>query len=384
MKIAPLKMSDPWFGRIMADGQVQVDTLKNVPIESTVEMELVELLHGGPESNYRPYLHLRGELTEATPSVELPYGVTDLSLRRGSGLSVDAFYDFSPRQLTELVGKGYFTEEFTVPEEMSGIPWTLPGKADFMVVAPEFSDQPPVVFMYTHDQSDMELDEANSGYDLSSYFHNYSEPTQDQAAPELDEGFFDRSISGVDVFGDVNFDEPGPVDETTQHRRVSDLDHRADVPNGVFNRLVSEIESQHGVDSADDEIVADALPEIPVQLSAAELYRLRVSPGVERVLSGAHMEEVAAESVPVPSEPVQGNDSDLADEDDEFSYEGFLDVNEPEPELTPLPVNTIRVVDAGEGDEAQRKAAGLRAARIRAELTDDDTSPFDDASEPAL
>jgi len=82
MKIAPLKISDPWYGRILNDDQVAIESLHGVPIESTVQMELVELLHSGPEDNYRPYLHMRGELTEATPAVELPYGVTELAMRR--------------------------------------------------------------------------------------------------------------------------------------------------------------------------------------------------------------------------------------------------------------------------------------------------------------
>ena len=61
--------------------------------------------------------------------------------------------------------------------------------------------------------------------------------------------------------------------------------------------------------------------------------------------------------------------------------EGFLDLSEPEPELTPPPVTTVAArEDDGDG---HRRVAERRAARIRSELAAenveaDEASPFED------
>ncbi|MCI4659589.1 hypothetical protein [Cryobacterium zhongshanensis] len=410
MKIAPLKVSDPWFGRMMTNRQVQAETLRDVPIESTVEMELVELLHGGPEDNYRPYLHLRGELTSAKPIVELPYGIDELVLRRGSGLNVDAFYDFNPRQLNDLVVKGYFTEAFQVPDEMSGIPWALPGKADFLVVAPEFADQPPVVFMNVQDQSELGLDEANSGYDLSAYFPDYVAQVQAQADTATAVDAPEHSGAGLDVFADEAFDNNHSPERVAPRRGVDELDQRADVPMGVFSRLVSEIEAQRVVEP---EIIDEPEPAETLAGSPEDVYRTLVSPGVERVLSGAQavleaQQALTAALAAEAAEAAEAADAARAAEVEAereaavavhapalaeaqapahtaHAPEGFLDLTEPEPEtdaeLAPRPVETGESVS-----DSWRIAAERRTARIRSELSSDDdaASPFDDEAGPDL
>lgn len=391
MKIAPLKVSDPWFGRIMNDAQVPADSLSSVPIESTVEMELVELLHGAAEGNYRPYLHLRGELTEVRPAVELPYGVSELALRRGAGLTVDAFYDFNQQQLAELVGKGYFTEAFKVPEGMSGIPWKLPGKADFLVVAPALSDEPPVVFMNVREQNSLELDEANSGYELTEYFPDYSAENQPTPEAGVDEPV--RSGPALDVFGGVDFEEHKQVDLPAQQPRGEDLDLRSIVPDGVFSRLVSEIQAQQPTEAApvakDEPGVEQVVPG-----SAWDVYLSRVSPGVEHVLSGAHVAEAEAEdaeaekdSTPQDAEVEAGAleaDAAVVAEADGAAAalvpEGFLDLTSPdaEVEVASLSAPLESVADA------HRRAVERQAARLRAELEVDQTPSADDEAQPVL
>lgn len=386
MKIAPLKVSDPWYGRILSDGRVQVENLRSVPIESTVEMELVELLHGGPEENYRPYLHLRGELTEAVPVVELPYGVSELALRRGAGLNVDAFYDFSPRQLRELVGKGYFTDQFRVPEEMSGIPWVLPGSADFLVVAPEYSDQPPVVFMSVHAQNELELDEGNSGYDLSAYFPDYVPQTQEQieaakavAAPEY-------GGSGLDVFSDVVFEEHQPIQEPAVRRAGAEQDVRESVPSGIFERLMSEIDARRVVAPEFVE-EQESEPEAIVPGSPADLYHSRVSPGVDQVLSGEkpmveeplEIEQDEGWPIEAPKEPAE-QDQEPDRQGSPAAVDGFLDLSEPDPDLAPP---AVRLGAAGKDDTgAHRKAVIRQTARIRSELTGDEGSTTGTEAQP--
>ena len=373
MKITPLKISDPWFGRVLANNSVQAESLQGVPVENNVEVELVELLHGSAEENYRPYLHLRGELTEAIPEVELSYGITELVLRRGSGLRVDAFYDFNAAQLSDLVSKGYFTSSFKVPDEMSGIPWTLPGKADFLIVAPEFADQPPLVFMGLHDQSELALNETNSGYNLAEYFPDYSvqaelttiTPAEAAAAPE-------RTGSGRDMFSDVVLEAPRAAPPTRYLDDVEDEDGpRTSVPDGIFRRLISEIEARTPapeVTSDLEDLDEYVEPEQVIEPgSPVDVYRSRVAPGVEQVLAGV-VDEAEAET---PDEPVLDAGESAAVEDRlPVSNDGFLVIpDEDEADLAPVPVSI------GEGNaDAHRAAASRRTARIRSELAQDDAA----------
>ncbi len=332
MKIAPLKTSDPWYGRIVNNDEIDSDTLSGVPIETTVEMELVELLHGDAESNYRPYLHLRGELTSAVPAVALPYGVDELALRSGAGVPVDAFYDFSHKQLADLVAKGYFSPAFQVPEAMSGIPWNLPGKADFLVVAPELADEAPLVFMRVHDQNSMALDEVTSGYELTAYFPDVV--AEAEAQVDVDHvGTAQAQIAvdaALDVFADVNFDVDAPTAVTPVLAEESAA-ARAVVPDGVFSRLLAEIEERHAavLPAAPTEAEAE---EGVVPGSAEDVYLSRIAPGVDHVFTEGFAEEDEFEQVP------QADDSGADDaaveseaieepaDAESYDLEGYLDL----------------------------------------------------------
>ena len=383
MKIAPLMTSDPWYGRIVKDDQLHTDALKAVPVECTVEMELVELLHGGPETNHRPYLHLRGELTEAKPVVELPYGVSELTMRRGSGLAVDAFYDFTPEQLSDLVAKGYFTSAFRVPDEMAGIPWALPAKADFLVVAPELQDQPPLVFMNVHHVTGMEFDEANSGYELAAYFPDYSaEAQQGEHTADTDLSQPERGGSGLDVFSDIALPEHDvaafePLEEV-------DLDSaRSLVPDGVFSRLVSEIQAQYAEPEPDP---IEAVEEEATGPGRAwDLYISRISPGVEHVISGQHLEEPEPEAEPESDSSVEATAADevtdaLADDlaadvaTDDVFQDALVDGEEEPAWSTPAQ-------QADVSEEEQLKAARRRANQLRVELAEDSEADVSE-SEP--
>src|SRR5690606_9584937 len=102
---------------------------------------------------------------------------------------------------------------------------------------PELSDEPPLVFMNVHDQTSLELDEANSGYELAAYFpdrsaeaeaaHQTAEPT---AEPE-------RAEVVRDVFHDIDFEEHQPIEAPVQKISASEAAMRKVVPDGVFSRL---------------------------------------------------------------------------------------------------------------------------------------------------
>lgn len=291
MKIAPLKATDPWFHRVARHGKADVQTLSAVSCDIAVRMEAVSLLHHGADQNYRPYLHLRGRLTQIQPDVELPYGITELPFHRGSEPVVDAFYEFDSAQLAELVSKGYFSARFRVPESMVGIVWELPAEVDFLVVAPESAEQPPIVFVDVRDQNSAVLTEETSGYSLAEYFPDYSSEDLVQASAVSETPVPTHSGAIQDLFADEEF-------EDVEYSRPTEPDHlgtassrAGQVPEGVFDRLMAEVEARRRVEENAKEPEVDYDPEAP-----EGVLRERIIPGVEKALSGMP-EEILVDSL---------------------------------------------------------------------------------------
>ncbi|MBD0673912.1 hypothetical protein BU198_25155 [Streptomyces sp. CBMA156] len=151
--------------------------LEGVIAELGVMVESLELVHRGKEENYRPYLHMTGELRSVTPAKALPFGISQVTYSPGQGEKVDAFYEFDNQQLSALVSKGYFASGFAVPEQVTGIEWELPATADMLVLAPsgtQTEGDAPVVFTQVRGIGGLEIDLESSGYDLADYFADHS------------------------------------------------------------------------------------------------------------------------------------------------------------------------------------------------------------------
>jgi hypothetical protein len=171
MRTAGLLMNDVWADRALRDRGVEAHRYDGLDAEIRVLVDSVELKHRGKDVNYRPYLHVAGELRSITPSEPLPYGITEVTYSPGQGEKVDAYYEFDDEQLHALVGKGYFSTSFAVPERLTGIEWELPATVDALVLSPSSSQaDAPVVFMNVHRIADLEIDLGSTQYDLSAYF----------------------------------------------------------------------------------------------------------------------------------------------------------------------------------------------------------------------
>lgn len=167
-------MSDIWAHRVLREQGVDSIEVPRRDAEISVMVESIELAHHGPETNYRPYLSLVGEVRAVAPVEPFPESVGSVTFPAGSGERVYAFYEFNDKQLVALAGKGYFTEAFVVPEAITGIEWQLPAQVEALVL-PAVAEDPesvPVVFVKVHDLGDLRIDEASSGYDLIEYFEN--------------------------------------------------------------------------------------------------------------------------------------------------------------------------------------------------------------------
>ncbi|MFE7117382.1 hypothetical protein ACFU99_18410 [Streptomyces sp. NPDC057654] len=173
MRTAGLTMNSVWAHRVLRERGVQTHRLEGVTAELGVMVESLDLKHRGKEENYRPYLHVTGELRSVTPAKALPFGISQVTYSPGQGEKVDAFYEFDDQQLVVLAGKGYFTSGFALPEQVTGIEWELPATADILVLAPsgaQTEGDAPVVFTQVHGIGGLEIDLESSGYDLAGYF----------------------------------------------------------------------------------------------------------------------------------------------------------------------------------------------------------------------
>lgn len=177
MRAAGLPMNDVWAHRVLREQGVQADGHDNVPSMISVMVERIDIEHHGAEQNWRPYLHISGELRGITPETPedetgLPYDIERVTYSDGEQC-IDAYYEFDDEQLSVLVGKGYFNPGFAVPHEISGIEWEFPATCDLLVLGPssgnDGQDQ-PVVFTRVHDAGNLVTGLEHSGYDLTDYF----------------------------------------------------------------------------------------------------------------------------------------------------------------------------------------------------------------------
>lgn len=313
MIIAPLRITDPWFHRLARSDKADTQTLKAVSCDIAVRMETVSILHHGADQNYRPYLHLRGQLTRIQPDIAMPYGITELPFRSGAEPSIDAFYEFDTDQLSELVHKGYFGPRFRVPDSMIGIVWELPAEADFLVVAPENIDQPPLVFVDVHDQNSAVLTEENSGYTLAEYFPDYSIEDTEQVVAEDQTTAPTRLERIQDLFADEELDDPlhgrtGPA----HHDTASGRSAMEQLPKGVFDRLLEEVQARRRAEEYTKQPGVDYLPDSP-----EGLLRERITPGVEEALSSPAQETLIDTLGHGAAHPTEGGSD----------HDGFLDLD---------------------------------------------------------
>lgn len=333
MELAPLMMDDPWSARVLRDRTGNAQMLRGVPSEIAVAMEKVDVLHHGEEQNFRPYLRLQGRVEEIEPDVELPFGIAKLPFQQGGGPRLNAFYEFNDGQLSDLVAKGYFSEDFRVPEQMEQIIWDLPGTADYLIKYPEYAHEVPVVFVGIHDQSTLQLTQASSDYDLHNYFPDYSRTEEQfEAAVQAEHAAEAEQYTGVmyDLFADEEF-ETSSVHHRVHQPSIPETEQQT-MPQGAFERLVAQSEAEQ--EAFEEQVAAEAAEDPDSLLSQ---YQQKVAPKVSSALSAEAQEQLREA---------------LEETDIEFEIDS-------EPELGPAPVER--------GPVEQTRAEQYRKARAHAE-----------------
>ncbi|MCY0929627.1 hypothetical protein OTB20_26205 [Streptomyces sp. H27-H1] len=289
MRTAGLTMNDVWAHRVLRERGVETYRLEGVAAELGVMVESLDLKHRGAKENYRPYLHIRGELRSVTPAEALPFGISQVTYSPGQGEKVDAFYEFDDQQLVALAGKGYFTSGFTAPEQVTGIEWELPATVDMLVLAPsevQTEGDVPVVFTQVHGIGGLEIDLESSGYDLAGYFADHSKNGVPQAEAVVDaRGLKSRSDAINPLFTEGELG----LDTEVKHVVGAPVPEAAPVDDGMNARLrqieaeIAAEREQHKTERASTEGTTE------------NLYRERVAAPLQR----AEEQQVpAASSVP--------------------------------------------------------------------------------------
>lgn len=372
MKVAGIKMTDPWASRVLRSKGVVTEQVASAPVETVVQMEQVAFEHHGPERNYRPLLHLTGELRSILPNEALPFGIDEVTFRNGLGPTVDAFYEFDDAQLAVLVSKGYFTEGFEPPANMAGIPWELPTTIDALVMAPEHEGDAPVVFVTIHGQTELALDAENSGYDLAEYFENrLSAEVQQEQANRAQRGVPTRSGEMNDLLAGDVFTSPdlAHLGENAQRFQGQGKEGTGGFPvvrSSIFEELMSEYEAQRAADAAAQ--AAEPVEYAPDTVDG--VYNQRIAPGVTEALSQPSEDAIVHDAPETFTEVADALEAER--KAPESKDEGLLDLELEEPEKE-LDVEPVAVAP-----ETSRSTSEQRNRRVQRTLEHERTMALDD------
>lgn len=174
----------------------EIDDLKNVPMSAVINTETAFLAFRSPwDRDYpnRPYLHILGSLQQLNGT--LPYDITGIYTQHNT-TRVDAFYEFTNDQLSDLVKKGLYERGFEVPEQIKESQLEVDVNCDFKIIKPDKARDVdfPIVFAQVNNLRNLQLTQENSGYDLAEYFekaktfnHSYQEANDYQVTANLPE-----------------------------------------------------------------------------------------------------------------------------------------------------------------------------------------------------
>ena len=264
--VTALRRSNQWAQKALSTHDIEyVEVEGDGDIEISVES--VYFIHHGADMNYRPALHVRGQLSGMSPydTPEIAYGVDRLVFdphTEGETPTVDAFYEFTDEQLVTLVSKGYFNKGFEAPASMLEVPWTLPARYKALVVSPAHENDAPLVFIDVIDRDGLRIDLEYSGLDLAEYYPDYmAEIRAREKGEELDTGLDQvlRSYDVDDIFADretvefVSDEAPRQVREQVQ-KEVEEASRLPRIETPLFDALMKAYQTQR---DRDEELLSE-------------------------------------------------------------------------------------------------------------------------------
>lgn len=224
-----------------------------------------------PDSPGRPYLHIVGKCIGLRG--ELGDGVHGLAFNDENALDVDIFYEFSDKEISELVLKGLYHKGFKVPEIMTreDITINVPLACDLVTVLPAHENDLPIVFADIKHKNSLVLNLQNSGYRFADYF----EQVQLQPVEDKEEYIDEREFNEIEtpehedekhieetVVPDVEVEpEPEEVELEGEYERI--------MTEGLAEKEAADAEAQnepeisHEAEGSDEQVTETAPEQEP-------------------------------------------------------------------------------------------------------------------------
>ena len=186
-----------------------------------------------PDSPGRPYLHIVGKCIGLRG--ELGDGVHGLAFNDENALDVDIFYEFSDKEISELVLKGLYHKGFRVPEIMTleDITINVPLACDLVTILPAHENDLPIVFADIKHRNSLVLNLQNSGYRFADYF----EQVQLQPVEDKEEYIDEREFNEIET---PEHEDEKHIEETVVPDVEVELEPKEVELEGEYERIMTE------------------------------------------------------------------------------------------------------------------------------------------------
>lgn len=225
-----------------------------------------------PDAPGRPYLHIVGKCVGLRG--DLGDGVHGLAFDDENALDVDIFYEFSDKEISELVLKGLYHKGFKVPEIMTreDITINVPLACDLVTILPAQENDLPIVFADIKHKNSLVLNLQNSGYRFADYF----EQIQLQPIEDKEEYIDEREFN--EIATPEHVDEKERAEDIVETPVEEQLEPEQEELEGEYERIISEgLAAKEAEEEAQHEAEHEAeVSEEPAQESAPEPERSEV------------------------------------------------------------------------------------------------------------
>ena len=186
-----------------------------------------------PDAPGRPYLHIVGKCIGLRG--ELGDGVHGLAFNDENALDVDIFYEFSDKEISELVLKGLYHKGFKVPEIMTreDITINVPLACDLVTILPAHENDLPIVFADIKHRNSLVLNLQNSGYRFADYF----EQVQLQPVEDKEEYIDEREFNEIET---PEHEDEKQVEETVVPEVEAEPEPEEVELEGEYERIMTE------------------------------------------------------------------------------------------------------------------------------------------------
>lgn len=195
--IAGFSSMNPQTNKILRDNASRVLSFDNNPFYVVFAPTTAQLYRRGERGE--PVLRFSGNIAKVVFDVEtsqqrgvqdetqvFPFDEVEFDSNMLPAIDVD--YELTTAQQQELVGKGYFTEDFALPQEPYLVDLEFKADLNAKVLPPEYEGEVPIVVVDTTPAAYMVTDLERSEYDMVEPIPNFIELAAQEPERERDTG----------------------------------------------------------------------------------------------------------------------------------------------------------------------------------------------------